>query len=109
MSVTGLPPTGGLLSKLYLVWGAAEAHEIALLCVFLVSTILNGAYFFPIIYRAFFKPLPEGATAPGIAEAPLACVLPLALTATGSMLLFFFPGWLFDLARLAVDGGVANP
>lgn len=109
MSVTGLPPTGGLLSKLYLVWGAAEAHEIALLCVFLVSTILNGAYFFPIVYRAFFKPLPEGTAAPGIAEAPLACVLPLALTATGSILLFFFPGWLFDLARLAVDGGVANP
>lgn len=107
MSVTGLPPTGGLLSKLYLVWGAAEAHQIALLCVFLVSTILNGAYFFPIVYRAFFKPAPEGAT--GISEAPLACVLPLALTAVGSILLFFFPGLLFDLARLAVGGDVANP
>ncbi|MCB1205642.1 MAG: monovalent cation/H+ antiporter subunit D family protein [Verrucomicrobiae bacterium] len=109
MSVTGLPPTGGMLSKLYLVWGAAEAHQIALLCVFLVSTILNGAYFFPVIYRAFFKPLPEPASASGIAEAPLACVLPLALTAAGSVLLFFFPGLLHDLAGIMANGGVANP
>lgn len=100
MSVTGLPPTGGLLSKLYLVWGAAEAHQIALLCVFLISTILNGAYFFPILYRAFFQPSPKG-TSPGIAEAPFACVLPPALTALGSLLLFFFPGVLFHLARLS--------
>lgn len=110
ISVTGLPPTGGFLSKFYLVWGAAEADQIALLCVFLVSTILNGAYFFPIIYRAFFKPLPEGATPEGalpegspqngIAEAPLACVVPLSLTALGSLLLFFFPGLLLELTDL---------
>lgn len=99
MSVTGLPPTGGLLSKFYLVWGAAEARQTALLCVFLVSTILNGAYFFPIVYRAFFKSPQEAS--PGLAEAPLACVIPLTLTALGSLLLFFFPGILFQLARLA--------
>ena len=104
LSVTGLPPTGGLLSKFYLVWGAAEAGQIALLCVFLVSTILNGAYFFPIVYRAFFKPAPEGESeGAGIREAPLACVLPLALTAIGSVLLFFFPGILLQLTDLMVD------
>jgi multicomponent Na+:H+ antiporter subunit D len=98
MSVTGLPPTGGLLSKLYLVWGAAEAHQVALLCVFLVSTILNGAYFFPIVHRAFFRPAPAGTPA-GVAEAPLACVLPLSLTALASILLFFFPDLLLRLAE----------
>ncbi len=103
MSVTGLPPTGGLLSKFYLVWGAAEAGQIALLCVFLVSTVLNGAYFFPIVYRAFFKPVPVGESVPdGIHEAPLACVLPLAITAVGSVLLFFFPGILLQLTDLMV-------
>lgn len=111
MSVTGLPPTGGLLSKIYLLWGAAEAHQIALLCVFLVSTILNGAYFFPIVYRAFFKPSPESDTAgaAGLAEAPLACVLPLTLTAAGSVLLFFFPGLFFELAGLFVNGTPTQP
>lgn len=101
MSVTGLPPTGGLLSKIYLVWGAAEAHQIALLCVYLISSILNGAYFFPIVYRAFFKPAPEAEIAtPGVKEAPLACVLPLSITAVGSVLLFFFPGLLLELTNL---------
>lgn len=102
LSVTGLPPTGGLLSKFYLVWGAAEAGQIALLCVFLVSTILNGAYFFPIVYRAFFKPAPEGEATTGIHEAPLACVIPLTVTAIGSVLLFFFPGTLLELTDLMV-------
>lgn len=100
MSVTGLPPTGGLLSKFYLVWGAAEAGQIALLCVFLVSTVLNGAYFFPIVYRAFFKPTPEGEASTGFREAPLACVIPLTVTAIGSLLLFFFPGTLLELTDL---------
>lgn len=102
MSVTGLPPTGGMLSKLYLVWGAAEAGQIALLCVFLVSTVLNGAYFFPIVYRAFFKPSPAGEETRGRREAPLACLIPLSVTAVVSVLLFFFPGTLLKLTDLMV-------
>jgi len=105
MSVTGLPPTGGLLSKFYLVWGAAEAHEFALLGVYLVSSVLNGVYFFPIVYRAFFlSPDPSVEPGSGIREAPLACVLPLTVTAAGSVLLFFFPGLLLELAALMSGG-----
>ncbi|MEM9479508.1 MAG: monovalent cation/H+ antiporter subunit D family protein [Verrucomicrobiota bacterium] len=101
MSVTGLPPTGGLLSKIYLVWGAADVGEYALLAIFFVSTILNGAYFFPIVYRAFFHSPPEGeAPIEGIKEAPFACVFPLCLTAIASVLLFFFPDFLLELTRL---------
>ena len=104
MSVTGLPPTGGLLSKIYLMWGAADAQQFALLVVYLVSSVLNGVYFFPIIYRAFFKS-PEGEKkSSGIKEAPLACVLPLSITAVGSVLLFFFPGLLLKLATMMTTG-----
>jgi multicomponent Na+:H+ antiporter subunit D len=105
MSVTGLPPTGGLLSKIYLIWGAADAQQFALLAVYLISSILNGVYFFPIVYRAFFKKGDTGLDASGIEEAPLACVIPLTLTAAGSVLLFFFPGLLFDLTALMLPGG----
>lgn len=97
MSVTGLPPTGGLLSKIYMIWGAADAGQIGLLAVYLVSSILNGVYFFPIVYRAFFKPPADGKAIERIAEAPLACVLPLCVTALGSVLLFFFPNTVFAL------------
>jgi multicomponent Na+:H+ antiporter subunit D len=102
MSVIGLPPTGGLISKLYLIWGAAEAHQQVLMGFFFLSSVLNGAYFFSIVVRAFFHPAPEGET--GIREAPLACVLPLTITAAGSVLLFFFPGLLLDLASLMTGG-----
>ncbi|MEM9281201.1 MAG: monovalent cation/H+ antiporter subunit D family protein [Verrucomicrobiota bacterium] len=98
LSVTGLPPTGGLLSKIYLIWGAADAQEYALLTVFLVSSVLNGVYFFPIVYRAFFKRSEEPKS--GIQEAPLACVLPLSITAVCSVLLFFFPDFLLTLASM---------
>lgn len=105
MSVTGVPPTGGLLSKFYMVWGAADAQQYALLAVYLVSSILNGVYFFPIVYRAFFKAVPDGEASPaGIKEAPPACVLPLSLTAVVSVLLFFFPGLLLDLTKLMTGG-----
>jgi multicomponent Na+:H+ antiporter subunit D len=100
MSVTGLPPTGGLLSKLYMIRGAADAHEYALLGVYLVSSVLNGVYFFPIVYRAFFRKPAAGETYEGIKEAPIACVIPLALTAVASVALFFFPGLLFELTAL---------
>lgn len=109
LSVTGLPPTGGLLSKFYLVWGAAEAHQPALLAVYLISSVLNGVYFFPIIHRAFFRPpIDAGEDTPGTGccagEAPLACVVPLSITAVASVLLFFFPGLLYDLSALMTGG-----
>jgi len=104
MSVIGLPLTGGLLSKLYMIWGAADAQQHALLAVYLVSSVLNGVYFFPIIYRAFFHKPEEGVTYDQVKEAPLACVLPLTLTATGAILLFFFPGLIFELTSLMIPG-----
>ncbi|MGY8696284.1 MAG: monovalent cation/H+ antiporter subunit D family protein, partial [Verrucomicrobiia bacterium] len=64
LSVIGLPPTGGLISKFYLVTGAMDAGQSALLIVFLVSTILNAAYLLPIGYRAFFPKDPALATEP---------------------------------------------
>ncbi|MCB1123536.1 MAG: monovalent cation/H+ antiporter subunit D family protein, partial [Verrucomicrobiae bacterium] len=39
LSVTGLPPTGGLISKFYLVTGTIDAGQYALLVIFLISTV----------------------------------------------------------------------
>ncbi len=99
LSVTGLPPTGGMWSKFYLVWGAANADQIVLMCFFIISSLLNCAYFFPIISRAFLRPVPEGESAER-KEAPLACVIPLTITAAGTVVLFFVPTLLFNHANL---------
>jgi len=107
LGVIGLPPSLGLISKFHLVLGAAEADQIALLVIYLVSTILNAAYFLPIAYRAFF-PEKEDEAEPfawsTVREAPLACTLPLCLTAVLSAALFFAPGLLLELAGIFVNG-----
>lgn len=111
LSVIGLPPTFGLISKFHLVMGTAEAGQKALLVVFLISTILNAAYFLPIVFRAFFPKRDQLADGEIVAkfawsavrEAPLLCVLPLALTAFLSVFLFFGSGFLRDLVATFVD------
>jgi multicomponent Na+:H+ antiporter subunit D len=55
LSMTGIPPLGGFLSKWYIALGAIEAGQIPILIVLAGSTILNACYFLPIIYAAFFK------------------------------------------------------
>ena len=73
----GLPVTGGLVSKWYLVMGTAQSGQKALLVVFLISSILNACYFLPIIYKAFMCRPEESKFEPGIKEAPWQCVVPL--------------------------------
>ena len=55
LSMIGVPPAAGFTSKWYLALGSIEAHQIPILMVLLVSTVLNAAYFLPITYKAFFE------------------------------------------------------
>ncbi|RKX30864.1 MAG: monovalent cation/H+ antiporter subunit D family protein [Verrucomicrobia bacterium] len=101
LSVIGLPPTGGFISKWYLVTGTVEADQIVFLIVFLASTLLNAAYFLPIVYSAFFK-LPQGSQTPErYKEGPWFCVIPLGLTALVTLILFIKPQVFMSLANLA--------
>ena len=100
LSVIGLPPTAGFISKWYLVLGAMDAGQIALVVVLIISSILNIAYLLPIAWNAFY-PAPNGMeTDSGIAEAPWACVAPLVITSALCLLLFFWNGWLIKLTDM---------
>lgn len=103
LSVIGLPPAGGFLSKWNLLLGTLEAHQIAILVVLLVSSFLNAAYFFPIVYRAFFCTTEESMFTGRVEEAPLWCLIPLVLTAVCSIVLFFYQGPFAELARRAME------
>lgn len=102
LSIIGIPPGGGFLSKWYLALGTLEADQFPLLLVILVSSLLNAAYFMPIVYRAFFVAPRETHDADTVVEAPVFCVAPLTLTALISLVLFFYPEPFFDLAELTV-------
>jgi len=110
LSMIGLPPTAGFISKWYILGGAIETQNALAVLVIVASTLLNAAYFLPIVYAAFFKEQkPRDAEDPyhkydDHGEAPLGVVLALSLTALGTMALFFWPGVPLDLARALVGG-----
>jgi len=91
LSMIGVPPVCGFVSKWFLITGSMQAGQVAILVALLGSTILNASYFGPIIYRAFFKKPVEGVDMQAIGEAPMSMVVPLFATGVISVLLGLFP------------------
>jgi len=58
LGMIGVPPLAGFISKWYLASGALVAKETWVLWVLAASSLLNAAYFLPILYVAWFKPAP---------------------------------------------------
>jgi multicomponent Na+:H+ antiporter subunit D len=52
----GVPPLAGFVSKWYLGLGALQAGMDWVIGVLVLSSLLNAAYFLPIVYRAWFRP-----------------------------------------------------
>ena len=55
LGMIGVPPLAGFFSKWYLGWGAIEADRPWVLAVLGISTLLNAAYFLPVLYRVWFR------------------------------------------------------
>ncbi len=91
LSMIGMPPVSGFVTKWYLANGALDIHNNILLVALLASTLLNAGYFVPVVYRAFFRPPAPGVDHSHFKEAPLVMVVPLCLTAAISVTLGLFP------------------
>jgi multicomponent Na+:H+ antiporter subunit D len=100
LSVIGLPPLGGFISKWYLALGALDRGMTWVVVVLLVSSLLNVFYLLPVAVTAFFRD-PEDDQDTGMKEAPMACVVPLAITAIGCFVLFFFVEPILQLVGLS--------
>ena len=99
LSMIGLPPAVGFISKWYMVSGAMASQHWLAVTVIVLSTLLNAGYFLPIVYRAFFVAPPADPHGHPHGEAPLPMVIALTATATVTVLLFFFPDVPLTLAR----------
>ena len=55
LGMIGVPPIAGFVSKWYLGLGALEVGADWILAVLVMSSLLNGAYFLPLIYRGWFS------------------------------------------------------
>jgi len=99
LSVVGIPPTSGFVSKWYLALGTVDRHaqlgandrfSLMLLGVLLVSSLLNAIYLMPIVYKAYFEKGFDSSEDEQIREVPW-MVIPLTITAVASLLLGIFP------------------
>jgi len=102
LSMIGVPPTGGFVSKWYILAGAFQADNYVAVATIILSTALNAAYFLPIIYMAWFMREKEPAEATH-GEAPWPAVLALAITALLTIAFFFFNGATIQLERQVIE------
>jgi multicomponent Na+:H+ antiporter subunit D len=102
ISMIGLPPAVGFISKWYMLSGAMAAEHWLVVAVIALSTLLNAGYFLPIVYRAFFLPPRADEADHPHGEAPVLMVVALCLTASATLLLFLFPDLPLALARQAI-------
>ncbi len=99
LSMIGVPPVAGFVSKWYLAIGTMELKSIGLLVVLLASSLLNAGYFVPVFLRAFFPKNREARAMP-MAEASPYMVVPLFLTAVASVAFGFYPDLFLKLIEV---------
>lgn len=115
LSIIGVPPTAGFVSKWQILLGAAETSRYGVVAALCASSLLSAAYFLPVVIRAFFGRPPDdaawaatgrgrGKKAAPVGEAPRWCVVPPLVTALLVLALFWWPDILFRLAGQAGVG-----
>ncbi len=99
LSMIGAPPVAGFISKWYLLLGARDAGSLGIILVLITSTLLNAAYFVPVVYSAFFGKAPEADAGHQYHEAPAAMLIPLTLTALISVGIGIYPAFFMRFAQ----------
>ncbi len=105
LSMIGVPPTGGFVSKWYILAGAFQVDNYLVVATVITSTVLNAAYFLPIVFAVWFQREARD-QAPDHGEAPLPVVVALTITACLTIGFFIFNGPVITLEAQML--GVGN-
>jgi len=102
LSIIGLPFFGGMWSKWYLVSGSTAFEGAAItywfvLVALTISSMLNIYYLLSIPIKAFFE---EGSADSTYKEAPLFCLIGMAIPTFMTLYLFFDPSVFYNLSEL---------
>ncbi len=100
VSMIGIPPFAGFISKWYLLQGAISNTQYVAVGALIIGTVLNTAYFVPILYSAFFKDLDENIYIAEDKNKSLGMIIAIVFAAAVTMLLFFFPNIVIDNINL---------
>jgi multicomponent Na+:H+ antiporter subunit D len=105
LGMIGVPPVAGFVTKWQLGVGGLQAGQVWVIFVLAASSLLNAAYFLPLIYRAWFR-APAGLPASPGREGDLMLIGPAAATAALALLVGLFAGFDYsplNWARLIVE------
>ncbi len=83
LSMIGMPPSAGFVTKWYLLLAALDAQKYLLVGVIFFSTLLMIVYFWRVVEIMYIRADSESsaALAPPVAEAPLSMLIPILSTA----------------------------
>jgi multicomponent Na+:H+ antiporter subunit D len=87
ISLIGIPPTNGFVSKWYLAQGGLTSGKMIFPAILLFSALLTALYLLPVIKEAFFK---KGENTI-VKEAPIKMLIPIVMITILVVLLGLFP------------------
>jgi NADH-quinone oxidoreductase subunit N len=99
LSLTGIPPFGGFLAKLYLFTEALEAGQVTLVVVAALNSVVSAFYYLGVVRTLYFD-RPRGEAAPLATRPYLWTATGLAVVAT--VWLGVFPGVALEGASRAL-------
>jgi multicomponent Na+:H+ antiporter subunit D len=87
ISMVGLPPTAGFVSKWYLVSGAVEADRWVVALVVVGASVLTLLYFLRVLEMVWFRPPVDARAAEQVREPATAVVIPVVVLAAAVLAL----------------------
>lgn len=94
LSLVGIPPTNGFVSKWYLALGGLEGNKLLFVVILLISAFLTAAYLLPIVVTAFLPSKEKGANIEefkDLKESPLSMISSIIILTVIVILLGIFP------------------
>ncbi|WP_019530063.1 proton-conducting transporter membrane subunit [Dasania marina] len=104
LSIIGFPPFGGLWSKWLLLQGSLAFEQWLFVIVLAIASLLSVAYLLPISIHAFITPAAKEMPAqkPAVKEAPVSCLIAIAISVSACFYLFFYPDSITNLLTVLI-------
>ena len=98
-SLAGVPPTGGFIGKFYAFSAAVKAGYIWLAVIGVLNSAVSLYYYLKVmVYMYFRDPVEDYAWV----AMPVSVVVSILIAIAGSLYLGIVPGFVMELAKLAV-------
>ncbi|WP_235436082.1 proton-conducting transporter membrane subunit [Gottschalkia purinilytica] len=108
ISLVGIPPTNGFVSKWYLGLGGLAGNKVFFVGIILISGFLTATYLLPIIVKAFFvksnKAIDKIDEVEKVKEAPMRVVIPIVMLTGIAVFLGLFPNIILGFIEDIVKG-----